>query len=194
MQRDIRFLVTNACNYNCYFCHHEGETGSNFIRNELSVEDYLNLYKIYSDMENWNGITISGGEPLLYRNIIELCKKLHYAGGKITIVTNGYLLMDKIDLLKYVDRINISIHTLNEQKYNEIVGLENVFGKVIHGLKMVRKLYPDLEIRLNITPTVNNWSAELLKEILGFSKELKASVKFTELFPNTESDCIPVGR
>ena len=40
MKKDIRFLVTNSCNYGCYFCHAEGVSGT-LGKNELTVENYL---------------------------------------------------------------------------------------------------------------------------------------------------------
>ncbi len=191
MKRDIRFLVTNSCNYRCGFCHREG-ISNHRIYNELSTNDYLTLFSIYSKMENWNGVTISGGEPLLYPNIVDLCKKLYAADANITVVTNGYFLIDKMDLLKYIHRINVSIHSLNEEIYNEIVGTENSLHKVINGLKIARNIYPSLNIRLNITPTIDNWSDDMLREILDFSQKIQASVKFTELFPSTMSNCISI--
>ena len=75
MKKDIRFLLTNSCNYDCYFCHNEG-VETKRTRNELSVEHYVTLFKVYSEMEEWNGVTLSGGEPLLYRYIDTLCQIL----------------------------------------------------------------------------------------------------------------------
>ena len=48
MKKDIRFLLTNMCNYNCYFCHSEG-VGVAFRKHELSVDNYVTLFKMYSD-------------------------------------------------------------------------------------------------------------------------------------------------
>ena len=131
MKRDIRFLVTQSCDFNCFFCHHEGISISTM--EELSVEDYIILYELYSDIENWNGVTISGGEPLLYRRIDELCRALYNKGAKITLVTNGHYLLDKIDVLKYVNQINVSIHSLDEDIYSKVTGRKNILSKEFFG-------------------------------------------------------------
>ena len=110
MKKDIRFLVTNSCNYGCYFCHAEGVSGT-LGKNELTVENYITLFNLYSELEGWNGVTLSGGEPFLFRDIDELLKRLYEAGAQVTVVTNGALLDRHLPAIKYIKRINVSIHT-----------------------------------------------------------------------------------
>ena len=192
MKNDIRFLLTQSCNYNCYFCHHEGMSCRN-VTTECSVQDYVTLYSVYSNLESWNGVTLSGGEPLLYKNILELVKALHKEGAEITLVTNGYFLLEHMDVLKYLKRINISLHTIREIDYNNIVRRKNVLQKVLRGLQIASELFPSLKIRLNVTPTKsNNWSPDLLEELIEYAKQINASIKFTELFPNTDNDCVSI--
>ncbi len=194
MKRDIRFLVTNSCNYGCYFCHNEGIVNS-LVRHDLTVDDYVWLFNTYKELEQWNEVTLSGGEPLIYFQIDALVEKLYLAGAKITIVTNGSLLSEHLLMLKYVERINVSIHTMNEEIYETITNRKRVFKKVIENLKIVRGLYPNLKIRLNVTPCKsNNWNTEQLKALISFAREIDATVKCTELFPNTDlSNCITIG-
>ena len=47
MKKDIRFLLTNMCNYNCYFCHSEGVGGA-FRKHELNVDNYVSVNQPYS--------------------------------------------------------------------------------------------------------------------------------------------------
>ena len=190
MKNDIRFLLTNNCNYDCYFCHNEGEEKKT-CKNELKVDDYILLYSVYSEKEGWNGVTLSGGEPLIYNRIDELVKKLSNIGAKITIVTNGYFLNKHLPMLKFVKRINVSIHTLNKTIYEKITGRTNTLCTVKENLSMVRDLYPKLEIRLNVTPCKDNgWNINFLKELIEYSKKINASIKFTELFPNTDPSTV----
>lgn len=192
MKNDIRFLLTQSCNYNCYFCHNEGIPCRQTMT-DFSVQDYVTIYTVYSKLEHWNGVTLSGGEPLLFKNILELAKALHKEGAEITLVTNGYFLLEKMDVLKYLKRINISIHTLHEEDYNTIVGRTNVLKKVLKGLQIASETYPNLKIRLNVTPTKdNNWSTEFVEELISYAKQINASIKFTELFPNTEENCVTI--
>lgn len=191
MKRDIRFLVTNHCNYQCFFCHNEGVESTNQIENELDIDDYLKLYLIHSDIEKWNGVTISGGEPLVYKNIFSLCEMLYNAGAEITLVTNGFLIEKNLAIFQYIKRVNISIHVFDKAIYERTVGRKNVFDTVVKGLRMLRARYPELDIRLNVTPTLINWNNELLEQLMGFGEDINATIKFTELFPNTDSQVVP---
>lgn len=193
MKRDIRFLVTKCCNYGCYFCHREGmEKISNC--KELTVEDYVWLFENYKELTNWEGVTLSGGEPMMYHDVDRLIKELYEKGAEITIVTNGSLLCESkhLSMLRYVKRINVSIHTMDEENYEKITRRKNVFKTVLDNLRLIRSLYNNLEIRLNVTPCKSNgWTIEQLKAIIEFAKTIKASIKCTELFPNTDMhNCI----
>ncbi len=193
MKNDIRFLVTNACNYDCYFCHMEG-VNSVTRKHRLLIEDYIILFKLYSSMEKWNGVTISGGEPLLFRNIDILLKRLFEEKANITLVTNGSLLHLHLKSMKYVKRVNVSIHTMNQDMYSQIVNREaEKLSVVKENLKHIRNLYPELEIRLNVTPCKNqSWDKEELVNLITFATTINASIKCTELFPNNQEDCISV--
>ena len=193
MKRDIRFLVTNCCNFGCYFCHNEGISRS-FFRHNLTINQYVLLYNTYKNLEQWNGVTLSGGEPLMYHQIDELVERLYNEGAKITIVTNGSLLGEHLLMLRYVKRINVSIHTMDEKIYENITNRKKVFQIVLENLRIVRGLYPNLEIRLNVTPCKSNgWSIEQLRNLISFAEEIGATIKCTELFPNTDtSNCISI--
>lgn len=193
MKNDIRFLVTKSCNYDCYFCHSEGV--SEIIRkHRLSVEDYVKLYDIYSKMEGWNGVTLSGGEPLLFKDVDILLQKLNERGANITIVTNGSLLHLHLPSINYVKQLNVSIHTLNPAMYSKITNSEERKLFIVkENLKTIRKIYPEIKIRLNVTPCKNqNWSLQELQNLILFAKEINASIKFTELFPNNLEDCVDI--
>ena len=176
MKNDIRFLVTKACNYDCYFCHSEG-VGDVIRRHQLSVEDYITLYEVYSNLEKWNGVTLSGGEPLLFKDFDVLVEELHKKGANITVVTNGSLLHLHLPAMKYVKRINVSIHTLNPMLYSQITNREERKLFIVkENLKIIRNFYPEIEIRLNVTPCKNqNWNMQELQNLIAFAEEIKFS-------------------
>ena len=75
---------------------------------------------------------------MVRKDVIEIAKKLYQNGAKITLVTNGYLLDKKIDICKYLKRINLSIHTLNRESYEKIVCVKNTYNKVIENIKKTK--------------------------------------------------------
>lgn len=109
MGRELRLLVTNNCNFNCYFCHKEGQRNTSIA--SLNSNDYEFLFKTVQKEYGFNTTTITGGEPLLRKDILEICKKIFFEGGKITIVSNGYNLSENLLIDNYINTA-ISLFTL----------------------------------------------------------------------------------
>jgi cyclic pyranopterin phosphate synthase len=120
-------LVTQQCNYMCVFCHGEGLQSNKM--DLLTPDDYCFLFKVGKENFGWNTATLTGGEPLLRKDIVQIAEKLFTQGAKITLTTNGTLLTDKILIGNYIERVNLSIHTLNEQSYESLVRVEKLLSK-----------------------------------------------------------------
>ncbi|MBT3304203.1 radical SAM protein [Candidatus Woesearchaeota archaeon] len=183
-QREFRFVVTKRCNYDCVFCHGEGIKNVN--ADLLSSKDYGVLFKTGKKKFGFTDVTLTGGEPLVRSDIVEIAKEIKKQGGKIVITSNGFFLKDKLEIGKYIDRINISLHSLDKKVYEKLVCQKDSFDKVLDGLFLFRLAHPQVEIRLNAT-IINgvNTSEESLEEYFTLAKQLNASVKFVELFPKT---------
>jgi len=184
-KRELRLVVTELCNYNCVFCHKEGM--KKYETTKLTAEDYGFLFERCKKEYGWDEITLTGGEPFARDDIDEIIKKLYELGAKITVVTNGELLNRHVESLKYVDRINLSIHTLNKEKYDKIIQKKDKLSEVLKNISAIRGIYPYLNIRLNavIVKEQNDTKEDILEYIL-FAKRIKASIKFVELFGNEE--------
>ena len=99
---DLRLSITDRCNYRCVYCR-SGNNGPAF--SELALYDYLRIARIFVSL----GITkirLTGGEPLLRRDILELVRGLRdlptLTGQPLdlAITTNGHLLADLAQPLK----------------------------------------------------------------------------------------------
>lgn len=187
--RDLRLLVTKACNYKCTFCHEEGLP--EVVSNDLTIEDYVYLYKIANRDLNFKSVTLTGGEPLLRDDVIQLTKLLYENGCKVTLTTNGYLLGEKSEIGKYLEKVNISLHALDEKKYEAIVQKKSSFKKFQESVKKFRENNPEIRIVFNITIVkgMNDSISDLLN-IINYAKELNTEIKIIELFPNTDPGCV----
>ncbi len=189
--RELRLLVTQRCNYNCVFCHGEGL--QNIQQDNLTADDFAYVYKSGKDAFGFETVTITGGEPLIREDIIDIVKKIKREGGKIVLTTNGFFLNEKIEIGKYLDRINISLHALNDDEYKKIVRVDKGFEKVMNGLLNFRRLYPKVEIRLNATLIEGmNTSKEKMEKYIRLAENLNASIKFVELFPKESNGFFPL--
>ena len=92
--RDLRISITDRCNYRCVYCR-TGNVGAQYP--ELALADYVRMARVFVSL----GITkirLTGGEPLLRRDIVELVRELATlrteAGTppELAVTTNGHLL------------------------------------------------------------------------------------------------------
>ena len=191
MEKELRLIITRACNYDCYFCHGEGvDKSCNAL---LDSDDYKFLVEQCKKLFGWTSITLTGGEPYVRKDCDKILKNLFDIGMKITVVSNGELIDNYIDSFKYVDRLNISIHSLDEKKYNHIIQRENKLTKVLTNLKKLRAVNDKIDIRLNTTIVRGvNSSPEDFKQLIALAKKLNGSIKIIELFSDNKEEIVPL--
>lgn len=190
-KKELRLIVTEDCNYNCKFCHKEGM--KKYEKSKLNSEDYAYLFKVCKEKYNWDEVTITGGEPFFRKDIKDIVKALYDEKAKITIVTNGELLNRNVEILKYIHRINLSIHSLNPKKYDDIVQRKNKLNEVLKNISIIKNTYPNINLRLNSVIIRNqNDSIESIKEFINFAKKINASIKFVELFSEKKEDIVDI--
>ncbi|MBU2533037.1 MAG: radical SAM protein, partial [Alphaproteobacteria bacterium] len=147
----LRVSVTDRCDFRCVYCMSEHMT---FLpkRDLLTLEELDRLCSAFV-AKGVRKLRITGGEPLVRRNIMQLFKDLsrHLETGaleELTLTTNGSQLARFADeLFSYgVRRVNISIDTLKPDKFKAITRWGDL-DKVLAGMAAARKA--GLDIKLN---------------------------------------------
>ena len=144
----LRLSVTDRCNLRCTYCMPSGGIKLIDRKEIMSFEEILKAASILSEM-GIRKIRITGGEPLVRNGIIDLIKQLKRIENinDISITTNGILLNEYLDdLYKIpVQGINISLDTLDRQKYKEITRggeinqvLDAISNSINIGIKSVK--------------------------------------------------------
>jgi cyclic pyranopterin phosphate synthase len=183
--REFRFILTQSCNYSCTFCHNEGFSDSK--EKLLSPEDYVFIFSSGKTLFGWDALTVSGGEPLILPNIAEILRSLNANGAKTNLITNGSLI-DSIDIIDYVNRITVSIHSLDPIKYDSITRGSIGLPKIMDNLISAHKHHPDREIRINCTLSYGiNTDGKSISELCEFAKSIHASIKFIEMCSDTDT-------
>ena len=174
----LRILVTLNCNYNCIFCHREGLQG--FPREELTPDDYGFLAEVASKL-GMLFYKISGGEPLLRPDIVEIVSELRPHAREISLVTNGYLLRKYASRLASagLDRVNVSLHALNEKLYRYITNAHASPREVIAGID--EALQYGIKVKLNFLAMKSNLSEFF--SLLEFAELRGLDVNLIELMP-----------
>lgn len=141
----------------------------------------------------WNTTTITGGESFVRKDIAKIIENIYELGMKITVVSNGELISNNFELFEKIDRLNISIHSFDEDEYNNIIQRRNKLKKVLLNLSQLRNLNPNIDIRINTTIIKNkNDSLNDYKNLLEFAENLNASIKIIELFSENKENIVPL--
>lgn len=191
MNKELRLIISRRCNYNCYFCHGEGvENGTKEVFN---ASDYKYLVDFCKRKYGWNTVTLTGGEPLIRDDAFEIVQNLKDLGVKTTIVSNGELIDKKIQCLDGIERLNVSIHSMDSDIYDSIVQRKDKLGRVIYNLSELRNLNKKIDIRINMTVVRGqNDSIDEMKKIVALAKKINASIKIIELFSEDKKQIVPL--
>ncbi len=173
----LRISVTNSCNYSCVFCHREGffeDSGE-----ELSPEDWDFFIEVAAGL-GLRYYKFTGGEPLLYRGIVDVVASVKKHGGVPSITTNGYLLREFAEPLSKagVDHINVSLHSLRREVYAAITGRDSL-DEVLAGIREALKH----GIRLKINYLVLKPNIDEASSLIEFASENGVDVNVIELIP-----------
>ena len=121
--RDLRISVTDRCNFRCTYCMPFDEYVWIDKREILSFEEITRLASLFAGL-GVNKIRLTGGEPLLRKDLDKLIGKLSPIGGieDVCLTTNGALLEEQAPALAAAGlrRINVSLDTLDAEKFKQI--------------------------------------------------------------------------
>ena len=180
----LRVSVTDRCDLRCTYCMAEDVT---FLSRQevLSIEEIIRLVDIFNEL-GVKKFRLTGGEPLVRKNIVTLIEHLNKLNkeGKIlehTLTTNGTNLSKYAVLLKKngIKRINVSLDSLNHEKYREITKHGNL-NKVIDGINA--SLDEGIKVKIN-TVLTQNFNDEEVFEIIEWCKKKHCDISLIEVMP-----------
>lgn len=178
----IRISVTDRCNLRCMYCMPEKGTLSVPHEETLSYEEIIDLAGIFASL-GIHKIRLTGGEPLVRKNLSFLVKKLKQVSGihQVALTTNGIFLYDQMDELAAagIDGINISLDTLNPQLFEKITrrnGLEDVLQGFHKALE-----YPQIPLKINCVPM--GIEGQNITDMAMLAKTYPVHVRFIEMMP-----------
>jgi cyclic pyranopterin phosphate synthase len=182
--RDLRISVTDRCNFRCTYCMPKEVFGPDYAflpRSELlSFEEITRLARLFKEF-GVEKIRLTGGEPLLRRDIERLIEQLAKLGGlELTLTTNGTLLARKARALKDagLDRVTVSLDALDDAVFRRMNDVDFPVADVLGGIEAAAAagLAP-IKVNMVVKRGVNE------HEILPMARRFKGSghiVRFIE--------------
>lgn len=179
----LRISVTDRCNLRCIYCMPEEGITSLDHEDILRFEDTLKIVKVAATL-GINKIRYTGGEPLVMKDIDKLIYETSKLPGidDIAITTNGILLSDMAEDLKKagLKRVNISLDTLNGEKFKSITRIGNL-GEVIKSIEKCLSLGIK-PVKLN-TVLMRGINDTEFQDFLNLTREIPVDIRFIELMP-----------
>jgi cyclic pyranopterin phosphate synthase len=180
----LRITLTNRCNVNCLYCHHDGMVKSH---EEMTADELYTICKIAKKI-GVRKIRLSGGEPLLKKDIVEIVENIASLDFKdISMTTNGILLEKYAKDLKDagLDRVNVSLDTLNREKFEFITKkdyLEDAKNGILKAVEV--GLYP-VKINMVIMKDINQ---NEIDDMFEFCKKHDIVLQLIELIESENCD------
>lgn len=179
----LRLSVTELCNLRCRYCMPE-EGVCKKAHTDMLTEDEMILAVEAAASLGITKLRITGGEPLVKRNILSICRRAAQVPGirEVCLTTNGTLLKSLAQPLRQagVSRLNLSLDTLNPEKYAAItrVGRLPEFWEGFHAA-----LEAGFEkIKLNAV-LVGGFNEDEIESLARLTEKYPVDMRFIELMP-----------
>src|SRR5437588_2846645 len=138
--RDLRVSVTDRCNFRCVYCMPKDVFGRDYPflphADLLTFEEIARLARVFK-AHGVEKIRLTGGEPLLRRNLERLVEMLAAIGGlDLTLTTNGALLARKARELKAagLNRVTVSLDAIDDGVFRAMNDADFPVAKVLEGI------------------------------------------------------------
>ena len=187
----LRISLTDKCNYRCSYCMPKDIFNADYKylkKSELlTFEEILSFIEILNTY-NLKKVRLTGGEPLLRRNIENLIIRIKDLGvSQVALTTNGSLLsFNKAKLLKEngLDGVTISLDSLRCST-NKIINPYSNLSKVIDSIYIATDIFGSAKINVVV---MNNINSSEIFDIVDRFKKLNVEIRFIEFMDVGETN------
>ncbi|MBY0358655.1 MAG: GTP 3',8-cyclase MoaA [Candidatus Obscuribacterales bacterium] len=179
----LRISVTDRCNLRCIYCMPAEGIELRKKDQLLSFEEIERVARVFVEM-GVDKIRITGGEPLVRKDLEELVLRLSALPGlkTLALTTNGVLLKEKIEVLKRngLQALNISLDSLKKERFRELT-LRDDWDKVMSGILAAEALGFE-KLKLNVV-IIRGKNCDEIVDFVEFVKDKALNVRFIEYMP-----------
>ena len=179
----IRLSVTDRCDLRCFYCMPQGYKDFETPEHWLSFEEIERVIGVFGQL-GVKRVRITGGEPLVRRNLAQLADKLSHLPGieDLSLSTNAVQLAKQAQALHQagVSRLNISLDTLDPGRFARITG-GGKLDKVIEGLLTAKaEGFAPIKINMVVMRGINDHEVEAM---VAFCLQHGFTLRFIETMP-----------
>ena len=179
--RDLRISVIDRCNLRCQYCMPADKEYTFLPKGELlTFEEIARTASVFAEL-GVKKIRLTGGEPLLRRDLPTLVRMLSRISGieDIALTTNGILLPKQANALKEagVKRVNISLDSINESLFKLINGRGIGTQPVIDGIRAAKEAGFETKVNMVVKKGMND---DQIIPMAEFCKEENVQLRYIE--------------
>jgi GTP 3',8-cyclase len=179
--RDLRVSVTDRCNFRCLYCMPEDGLPWLGAGDLLTMDELIRALRVSIDL-GVRTVRITGGEPTLRRDLVDVVAALAPLGVELSLTTNGYLMDRLARPLRDagLKRVNVSLDSLERDRFKRITrrdGLERVLRGIDASLEA--GLAP---VKIN-TVVVRGFNDDEVLPMARWARDLGVELRFIEFMP-----------
>ena len=182
--RDLRLSVTDRCNFRCDYCMPKEIFGDDFVflpkEELLTFEEMTRISRIYAEL-GVKKIRITGGEPLLRRNLYQLIEQLNEIEGieDIGLTTNGLLLKKHGQNLYNAGlrRINVSLDAIDDEVFQAINNRNIKASTILEQIDYAVSIGFHVKVNVVIQKGVND---DQIIPMIDYFKDKQIEIRFIE--------------
>lgn len=176
----LRISLTERCNLRCFYCMPEDGVQLSEKSTVLSHEEIIHLAKEFVKL-GVNKIRLTGGEPLVKKNVEKIISELAALPVQLNMTTNGILLDRYLPLLKEcnVNNLNISLDTLDREQFNYMTR-RDYYDRVMANI--YQSISQGFQVKINAVLMKGVNDSELF-DFVEFTKTNDVSFRFIEFMP-----------
>ena len=176
----LRISLIERCNLKCTYCMPEEGIPLSPRNHLMSYEEIYTIAKTFVK----HGVTkirLTGGEPLIRKDIHVILKKLSSLGVELSITTNAVLVHKYIDALKDsgIKSINVSLDTLNREKFSQITR-RNEFERVYQNILLL--IREGFQVKIN-SVLIKDFNEDEIIDFIELTKKHSITIRFIEFMP-----------
>ena len=182
--KKLRISVTDRCNFACLFCMPEKDKVSWIPQEEiLSFEEVERIARVLASL-GIEKIRVTGGEPLLRRDLETLVRSLGEIEGirSVDMTTNGWHLEEKAKPLREAGLrgVTVSLHSLRADRFAKISGVD-ALPRVLRGIdKAVGEGLSPVKVN---SVAIRGFNDDEIVELVEYARERRIAIRFIEFMP-----------
>lgn len=171
----VQLSISRNCNLNCKYCYATDRVESAFPK--MVLDDYINVIDDITSFSEGTEFTITGGEPLMNKDIFEIAQYIRSKHSAVDLLTNGTLISPSNidDIKRSFDKVSISLDGSTKEKHDYYRG-KGSYDRTMKAIDLLDKN----EIPCRLSMTVNRMN---IQDVESMAAKYGSRLSFQPLFP-----------